>query len=176
MKLARALTAALLCLLLAPAAWAQEADPLIGLWGTELNFSSLQGELTVRRNANQWTAAIADQRTNFSPVRSDIRFTFGGHGGFRGRMSADGRTIDGFWLRPLGVTQGYEFTTPISLRRTNDNEWRGIATPLDERFTLYLNIFRDQKDRLVAAFRNPERNSDGGAYRFMVKRQGDDIR
>ncbi len=176
MKLARALTAALLCLLLAPAAWAQEADPLIGLWGTELNFSSLQGELTVRRNANQWTAAIADQRTNCSPVRSDIRFTFGGHGGFRGRMSADGRTIDGFWLRPLGVTQGYAFTTPISLRRTNDNEWRGIATPLDERFTLYLNIFRDQKDRLVAAFRNPERNSDGGAYRFMVKRQGDDIR
>lgn len=176
MKLVRVLTFVLLCLLQVPAAWAQAPDPLIGLWASELNFPSLRGELTISRNGSQWTAAIADQRASFAPARGDIRFAFGEQGRFRGRLSTDGRTIDGFWIRPLGVTQGYAFTTPISLRRTSGNEWRGIAAPLNERFTLYLSIFRDQKDRLVAAFRNPERNSDGGAYRFLVKRQGNDVR
>ena len=176
MTFVRALTAVLPCLLLAPAAPALETDSLIGLWAAELEFPSLQGNLTIRRHDERWTAEIADQRTSFAPASGDIRLAFGEHGGFRGRLAADGRTIDGFWIRPAGVTDTYSFTTPMTLRRTAVNEWRGIALPRKERFTLYLSIFRDQENRLLAAFRNPERNSIGGASRFLMTREGDNLR
>ena len=135
MTFVRALTAVLPGLLLAPAALAQETDSLIGLWAAELEFPSLQGNVTIRRHDERWTAEIADQRTSFAPASGDIRFAFGEHGGFRGRLAADGRTIEGFWIRPAGVTDTYSFTTPMTLRRTAVNQWRGIAWPRKERFT-----------------------------------------
>ena len=176
MNLVRVLTAAFLFLLLAPAAPAQKADPLIGLWGAERNFPFLAGELSVHRSGDRWTAAIAGQHTSFALARSDVHFAFGEGGSFRGHLSADGRAIEGFWVQPAGTTRVYPFATPTSLRKTGSDEWRGVVTPLDERFTLYLKIFRDDKDRLVAAFRNPERNSIGGASRYLVTRNGESLR
>jgi CubicO group peptidase (beta-lactamase class C family) len=175
MRIVRLVTAAL-ALLLAPAVWAQESDALIGLWAAEAKFPSLSGELSVHRTGSQWTAAIAHERTRFTTTRNDIRFAFGERGSFRGRMSPDGRTIDGFWVQPPGKTRVYSFATPTTLRRTGANDWRGVARPLDERFTLYLSIFRDDKKRIVAAFRNPERNAIGGSSRYLVTRNGNALR
>ena len=47
--------------------------------------------------------------------------------------------------------------------------------PLDERFTLYLKIYRAADGSLAGAFRNPEINSNGGASLFRVTQEGDQV-
>src|SRR5689334_11661511 len=75
------------------------ADPLIGLWGTQLDLGrSLRGELVVRRGAEAWTASIAGRRATALIAKDAMRFDFGGRGQFRGRLTADG--IHGFWIQP----------------------------------------------------------------------------
>src|SRR4051794_23889099 len=92
------------CLLLAVPALAQEADPLVGLWGEQLDFGpKLRGELVVKRDGNNWSATLAGQQASFTVARDQIRFTFGGGDGFRGRLA--GKSIEGFWMQPTGETQ-----------------------------------------------------------------------
>src|SRR5262249_28916184 len=68
------------------------------------------------------------------------------------------------------------FASPLTLHRTGAGSWRGQVEPLEDRFTLYLRIFRSSDGGLLAAFRNPERNSRGGAAQFRVRRGGDPVR
>src|SRR5687767_11929701 len=128
--------------------------------------TSPRGELVVRREGGGWRATLAGAESRFSVVGDSVRFGFpGGRGGFRGVLAADG-TIAGFWLQPSGETEdredpggsGQPFATPLVLRRAGD-AWRGTVRPLDDRFTLYLRIFRNEQGTLVGAFRNPELNS-----------------
>src|SRR5207253_896673 len=60
-------------------------------------------------------------------------------------------------------------------RRGGDGAWHGLVAPLDDRFTLWLSIFRGPDGGLLAAFRNPEENSNGGASRFALTRDGDHL-
>lgn len=159
-------------------------DALIGLWAARLDYGpALRGELILSRRGGNWTARIMDRRHDFAAERNVIRFTLpDGSGGFRGRLSDDRRRIDGFWLQPSGGNEdrpdpgasGQAFATPLTLTRAGD-DWRGAVVPLDDRFTLYLKIFR-QDDRLVGAFRNPEMNWNGGASQFTLTRTGDALR
>ena len=179
----RLLLATLLALLIAAPAASQQADPLLGLWGTQLEFGpSLRGELTVRRSAGDWSATIAGASTTFKADGSSIRFAFGSRGGFRGRL--EDRRIVGFWLQPSGESAaqadpggaGQPFAMPMTLRRVGPGIWRGTVAPLDNRFTLWLSIFGAPDGSLTAAFRNPELNSTGGASRFQVDMNGDALR
>jgi hypothetical protein len=52
------------------------------------------------------------------------------------------------------------------LQRTERHAWRGAVRPLEERFTLYLKIYRNPGSLLVGAFRNPEMNSNGAPHYF----------
>src|SRR5205085_6644390 len=96
-------------------------------------------------------------------------------------LEQGGRLLRGFWLQPSGATAdrrdpggaGQAFATPILLRRGGDGAWHGLVAPLDDRFTLWLSIFRGPDGGLLAAFRNPEENSNGGASRFALTRDGD---
>jgi hypothetical protein len=94
-----------------------------------------------------------------------IRFAFPGNaGGFRGVLATDGRTIAGFWLQPAGDTKDRQdpggssqaFASPLVLKRAGESAWRGTVQPLEDRFTLYLRIFRGGGGSLLGAFRNPE--------------------
>ncbi|HEX2080542.1 MAG TPA: serine hydrolase [Longimicrobium sp.] len=154
-----------------------------GTWASETVFqTSLRGELEVRREGDGWRATLAGAESRFGVTGDSVRFGFpGGRGGFRGVLAADG-TITGFWLQPSGETEdrqdpggsGQPFATPLVLRREGD-AWRGTVRPLDDRFTLWLRIFRNEQGTLVGAFRNPEMNSRGGASQFRVTRQGDSV-
>jgi hypothetical protein len=81
-----------------PAA-SKDADPIEGVWKTQIHFGPmLRGELIVGRADGQWNAALAGKTTRFTPNGSSMRFDFGGHGAFRGQIL--GRQIRGFWLQP----------------------------------------------------------------------------
>jgi CubicO group peptidase (beta-lactamase class C family) len=181
------IAAAVLLLSARPAATQAPAadDPLVGLWAYEADFGpALRGPLIVRRAGRGWRAAIAGHEAAGTATGGEIRFVFGSAGGFRGRLAGDGRTISGFWLQPSGETEdrrdpggsGQPFATRTVLRRTGAGAWRGTVTPLDDRFRLYLSIFRGPGGALLGAFRNPELNSTGGASRFDVTRNGDAVR
>jgi len=182
----RVFLALCLCLLLVQPARPQAADPaaaLEGLWVSETVFPpALKGELVVRRSGAAWTASIGGRTAPFQASGDQVRFAFGRDGGYRGRLTRAG-AIDGYWLRPSGETQdradpggsGQPFTTPLVLRRTGPHEWRGEVSPLDDRFTLYLSVFRNAEGAWMGAFRNPEQNARGGASQFNVSRAGDAV-
>ena len=161
-----------------PVGQAAESEPLLGLWAHDSDFGpALRGPLTLRRSGARWQGAIGGAEASATTDGDEIRLAFGDRGGFRGRLEDGGRSIRGFWLQPSASTElGQAFATPTSLQRVGANRWRGAVTPLEGHFTLYLSIFRDQEGALTAAFRNPERNSNGGASRFQVSREGDHVR
>lgn len=193
----RALTCRLcLAVLLALAAMcplaAAEDDPLVGLWVyRSATTPGLHGELTVVREAAGWRATLAGVEARFEAPGREVRFDLGAdRGAFRGTRPEAGnaqggeREIAGFWIRPAGPAYdardpgrtGYPFATPVRLRPAGPSTWRGAVRPLEDRFTLYLKIDRGADGALVAAFRNPERNSNGGASHLRVSRDGDRIR
>ena len=159
---------------------------------TEPSRSSASGHtrsISARRCADRWSSAAtagagsarsaARRRALAAATATRSGFAFGDQGGFRGRLADGGRTIRGFWVQPSNGRGS--FRASLSPRRFRSRgkartDWRGTATPLDESFTLYLSVFRDADGALTAAFRNPERNSNGGASRFEVSREGDNVR
>jgi CubicO group peptidase (beta-lactamase class C family) len=161
-------------------------DALAGIWVSETAFvPALRGEITVTRENARWRAAIGDASAVADVRGNDVRFAFsGGRGAFRGTLGAGARTIDGFWLQPPGGTadrrdpggSGQAFASPLVLRGTSPGVWRGTVRPLEDRFTLYLKIYRNAAGALTAAFRNPEMNAIGGASLFAVARDGDAVR
>lgn len=159
------------------------ADPPIGIWASETTFGpALRGKLTVAREGSVWRATAASAETKFQVTGDSVRFAFPGNlGGFRGTLTDHGRAITGFWLQPVGVTEdrrdpggsGQPFATPLVLRRAGRDLWRGTVRPLEDRFTLYLRIFRNAEGSLISAFRNHDQNSNGGSTQFRVSREGD---
>lgn len=160
-------------------------DPLLGIWASETTFPpALQGELTVTREDSSWRATLASAESRFNVTGDNVRFAFPGNlGQFRGALTDDGRAITGFWLQPSGVTEERSdpvgsrqaFATPLVLQKAGRDAWRGKVQPLEERFTLYLMIFRNAEGSLIGAFRNPDFNSRGGASHFRVSREGDTV-
>jgi CubicO group peptidase (beta-lactamase class C family) len=157
------------------------SDSLVGIWASEIKFDTgLSGDLTVSRRGPVWRAKIASAEAT-SDGR-DVRFKFPGGAEFRGRLSQNADTINGFWLQPVagrdasGLNDpggtGQSFASPLTLRRTKANTWRAEVKPLERRFTLFLKIARNPDGSLVAAFRNPEANSIGGSLQYRVALEG----
>ena len=161
------------------------ADPLVGLWASELRYGpALHGELILRRRGSEWEAGIGAIRHRFRAEDGALRFTLPDRaGGFRGHLSGGGRTISGFWIQPSGESEdrrdpggaGQSFATPISLSQAGPNQWRGEVEPLADRFTAYISI-ASEADGLAGALRNPQYNLTGGVSRYQVIRTGNSIR
>ena len=159
------------------------ADDMVGIWAAEITFApALRGQLTIVRDGSAWRATIANAKTSFQSSGAAIRFAFpGNRGQFRGRLTEGGHAIAGFWLQPAAGASdpkdpggaGQAFAAPLILQGAGRGIWRGMVNPLDDRFTLYLKVYRNAEGVLVGAFRNPEMNSNGGASLFRVTREGD---
>ncbi|HEY6867125.1 MAG TPA: serine hydrolase domain-containing protein [Candidatus Eisenbacteria bacterium] len=166
----------------------------MGLWGGELTLGrEIRGELRITRRGAVGHATIAGVETTFAVPRDSICFDLPrGLGRFRGVVSSAARTVDGFWIQPAPAVAGSRgvgpidqaYASPLVLDRLRASkidaldaidEWRGDVRPLENRFTLYLRIWRDPSGALVGAFRNPEMNSIGGASQFRVVQNGDSL-
>lgn len=153
-----------------PAA-AAPGDAVVGLWSATAKAPSLAGVLTVERKANAWEARIAGIHAS-APVRpGEIRIQFPRGTIFRGTVSPDRRTLTGFWVQ-LASAQFQAMATPITFAAVGSDKWTANVQPLDESFTLYLDIFRAPDGALKAAFRNPEANFNGGAGQFGLTEHG----
>lgn len=165
------------------AAAAPASDPLEGIWVSETRFGpALQGELTLRRTRDGWHATIGGLEAGAPASAAGVYIAFPDDKGvFRGGLTSDGQAVEGFWRQPTGATQdrrdpggsGQSFVTPVVLRAASSDTWQGAVRPLEDRFTLYLRIFRNAEGALVGAFRNPELNLRGGASHFRVTSEDD---
>ncbi|HET7460065.1 MAG TPA: serine hydrolase [Longimicrobium sp.] len=182
--LARFAAAALLLAAAAIPTFAQQnpapadARDLAGLWGIDTVFApAAQGELTLTRRGGAWTARIAGLQATSAVSGDSLRLALpGGRGWFRGRIEAAGARVAGFWIRPAGMESISRYATPLVLRRAGPGVWRGVVTPLEDRYQLYASIQPDSAGALTVFFRNPQRNQRGGARTFRVERAGDSVR
>jgi CubicO group peptidase (beta-lactamase class C family) len=179
MKILLGFLAAMLAVIGAPAS-AQRADDLVGIWRADVDYGPhLQGRLVVRKSATGFVASIGGERATSRSRGGELRFAFGHEGAFRGHV--DGRSLEGFWIRPDNDMQnagdpggsGSSYATPVRFDVVSSGMWSGKVEPLTSRFTLWLSIFKTSEGALAAAFRNPQLNSTGGAARFQVSRNGD---
>ena len=169
---------------------AQDAKPaddaLIGLWGSESFMGPyLRGPITVANDGGTWKAIVSSTETKFIPSGDSVRFTFaGGLGEFRGAFARKRTVIEGWWIQPDGTKQqgphdpgglSQPFATRVTLALARPNLWLGNIVPLDDTFTLYLEMWRDTSGHLIGAFRNPELNLRGGSAQFHVSLVNDSV-
>src|SRR5215813_3512795 len=168
----------LICSLLLTAAMGQPSavPDLTGVWQREFVLQPLvSGELVIDAREKPVTAAIGGYRAHVTQDGDRFSFSLPGHiGEFRGRLTA-AREISGDWIQPgLAFPYNQRYATPVSLSLLQPNVWRGEATPLEPRASIYLVIQRDAQGKLVACFRNPEANIFG-RNRYDVNLTGDTI-
>jgi CubicO group peptidase (beta-lactamase class C family) len=174
-KMLFAFVAATLAVIGAPVS-ARTTNDLVGIWRADANYGPrLRGQLIVRMSPTGFVASIDGQHATSNSRSGELRLTFGKEGSFRGRLI--GHSLEGFWVQhgddPGASTSSY--ATPVHLREISRGEWSGEVVPLDDRFTLWLSVFRAPDGSLMGAFRNPQSNSTGGAARFDVTRDGKKI-
>ena len=161
-------------------------DDLIGMWGSESFIGPLlRGPITIVNDGSTWRATVSSVETTFTPKGDSIRFAFAGDlGEFRGVLSRNGVAIEGWWIQPDGTKQegphdpgglSQPFATRVTLTLSGSNAWRGNIVPLDDTFTLYLQIWRGTTGVLAGAFRNPELNLRGGSGQFLLTRVKDSL-
>ncbi len=164
--------AAVALALMPMSAGAQEVDPIArfeGTWAQQLSFpSGFSGMLSVRRGGVGWLWRVGDMDVRTDVLALELE---NGRGRFEGRLSSDGRRIEGWWTQPPGLP-GQAYTTPVVLSASGGG-WAAEIVPLPQGFTMALRITRNEEGRWVGAFRNREFNMNGGASRFFVQTEGE---
>jgi hypothetical protein len=152
---------------------------LTGLWTAALRFGpDVRGTLLVMRSADGWRADIAGYSVSFpSPGGSDgqvLSFALpDDQGSFRGRIV--GREIHGHWIQPRTSYNGGRYATPVTLVPDGAGRWRGIVTPWDDRFTMYVPLTAAGPGTYTTYLRNPDRNL-GRFFRISrVAQRGDTV-
>ena len=172
-----------LALLVQPAVAQTAASDLEGLWVVQRTYApTLRGQLTASREGDAWRGEIGGARAESRSEDGVVRLIFGAHGSFRGILDRHD-ALTGVWIQPNSAAEGRDdptaasqsFATPLRLTRNGRNAWRANVTPLDGSFTLFLRVFRSPEGELLAAFRNHEINSNGGASRYVVTEAADAI-
>ena len=178
----RIIVAFTLSLLLA-SAHAQQQQELVGLWKAVQWFGPYaRGPLLIERTSAGWLADFGG-RTHAVEARGDeLRFALpNDQGAFQGRFERN--RIVGQWISPPSRVHGSRYASPVRLTADGTNRWRGVVTPRDDTFTLFLMVQQQPDGKLGAFMRNPERNigvfydvshivRDGNAVRLMGHRIG----
>lgn len=133
-------------------------NDLRGIWAAEPRFGpEISGALVVRKVADRWWAEVQGHSAPVEVQGGVFAFTLpGGRGSFRGQV--DGDVLRGFWRQPLGRVEGRCYATPTVLRTSATDTWLGEIRPMDDRLSLYIELFESDDGGTNARMRNPERN------------------
>ena len=138
-----------------------EKQNLVGLWEAKRRFGpDVRGTLIIRVTNRQLTAEIAGYTAEIRSTGDAVAFELGnGKNRFRGKFTDDRAKIIGHWFQPT------DYASPVTLTRSGSKEeWRGLVSPYDETFTLYLATTLKDDGSLGAFLRNPERNAGVNQY------------
>jgi CubicO group peptidase (beta-lactamase class C family) len=159
------------------------AQDLTGLWKAQQWFGPYaRGPVLIERTAQGWTADFAGRILTVQVRGSELQFALPDDAGqFAGRL--DRNRITGQWITSPSLTSGFRYASPVTLTADGNDRWRGVITPRDDRYTLFLLVQQRPDGTLGAYLRNPERNDgvfnevtqlirDGKAVRLMGHRIG----
>ncbi|MEM1081895.1 MAG: serine hydrolase [Pseudomonadota bacterium] len=168
--LSLALTATLTLL---PNAWANEPDPLEGLWKAYKRFDPYhQGPLLI--NFTDQSATLSGQRAAVTVEGNRWRVEFPAQfGAFSGRW--DGSTPRGHWQQPVTVQTGMPNASPLEFQALSNGLWSAELTPMPSQFTFYLPIEQTEEGALSTFLRNPERNLGVFARLVRIDRDGNNL-
>jgi len=155
------------------------ARALAGLWEAKVRFGpEIRGSLAIEHEAGAWRAEIAGRISEARLEGDTIRFELAdGGGSFRGRIAPGRRRIEGHWIQPATVENGWPYASPVSLGRVGAGErWRGDVDPLEDALTLYLKVEPASGGTLRAFLKNPERNIGRFVRIAALEREGDSVR
>lgn len=163
------------------AAAADESTPpaptsLEGLWVAKRRFGpDVRGPLLVRRVGG---AYVADLAGRVVPIRSqppEVSFDLlDDQGAFRGRF-VDGNRIRGHWIRPATRLNWSRSASPVLLEPDGPDRWRGLVSPAEDEFTLFLSITARPDGSLGAVMRNPDRDLGSQLGADHLVRDGDAV-
>lgn len=170
----RRLSHALLVLpVFAPPMMAQVQNPLVGLRGFETDRgTSARGEVLLSREAGVWHLRVAGFETTAEQTGDTVYFTLpGGRGALRVAIRSRAAQHTALWIQQ---TENGSYALPVRLTPAGASRWRGNVVPLDQRFSLYLDIRAGDSGELLGRFRNPEGNFGRGRV-FRVTREGTSV-
>lgn len=154
------------------------AHELVGLWKAQRHFGpSARGTLLIDRENGRYFADIMGGRFEVAEDGTKLAFALpNGQGKFVGRLQKSG-AIAGHWYPPRTLVSGggFWFASPVVLQRVGKSRWQGELRPLDDIFTLYLNMEMRDDGTLGAFLRNPERNMAAFLDVQRVALKGDDV-
>lgn len=174
-----------------PSRPATAGDDLLGLWGSEpILGPQVRGALVLERRRASWSLRVGGFEAVGTPSGDTLLLPLpGGQGALRARLARAARgaaptaapgaspsrsIVDAFWVQPAG-DGAPAYATPVRLVRAGPDSWRGMVTPLDARFPLYLQVLRGADGVLEGVFRNPAANWPGRAGRYGVVPEGDHV-
>jgi CubicO group peptidase (beta-lactamase class C family) len=160
-----------------------QAQDLTGLWKAQQWFGPYaRGPVLIERTPQGWTADFAGHLLPVQVRDSELQFALPDDAGkFEGRLERN--RIAGQWITPPSRTSGFRYGSPVTLTADGNDRWRGVITPRDDRYTLFLMVQQRPDGTLGAYLRNPDRNDgvfndvtqvvrDGKAVRLMGHLRG----
>ena len=159
------------------------AEDLSGLWKAQQWFGpNARGPLLIERTKSGWTADFMGRSLPVEARGSELHFALPDDAGkFDGRLA--GNRITGQWTTPPSRTSGFRYASPVTLTPDGADRWRGVITPRDDMYTLFLMVQAHADGTLGAYLRNPERNDgvfsdvthvvrDGKSVQLIGQRRG----
>jgi CubicO group peptidase (beta-lactamase class C family) len=171
----RLLGAFLFVSLLSPLLFAAEPQDLSGLWRAKKRFGpDAAGPLVIERSGSGYTA---DMMGRLLPVRvegGELAFDLPADGGaFRGKL--ENGAILGHWIRPRTDVNAHA-ASPVLLAADGVGRWRGMVSPLQDAYTLFLLLTKRDDGAFDAVLRNPERDFGTQLGVARLAREGDGLR
>jgi len=164
------------------AAVAEDAAPhpapnsLEGLWVAKRRFGpDVRGPLLVRRVGGSYVAEIVGRVVPIRSPAPEVSFDLpDDQGAFRGRFVGTDR-IRGHWIRPATRLNWSRSASPVLLEADGADRWRGLVSPAEDEFTLFLLVQARPDGSLGVVMRNPDRDLGSQLGAKSLVRDGDAV-
>ncbi len=132
---------------------------LIGLWeGKKIAGPEIQGEIILSRSKGSWSADVSGYKLQVKNENGQLSFSVpGARGSFIAQLSSDDNRIEGHWIQPETINNGMKYASPILLTPVSDHQWQGTINAMNDEFSLYLPVWKNDDGELSTFLRNPER-------------------
>src|SRR5690348_4099674 len=136
--------------LLLPGAHAQQQQELVGLWKAVQWFGPYaRGPVLIERTSAGWIADFGGRTLAVETRGAELHFALpNDEGTFQGRLERN--RIVGQWISPPSRIHGWRYASPMRLTADGANRWRGVVTPRDDTFTLFLMVQQQPDGKLGA--------------------------
>lgn len=158
--------------LIVTAVEAAPSEPPLGLWVWNAAPEKAAVQVSLERVDGKWRGTVDGELVSVRSSDGKIFVEAPRGQGFVGDVTDGAATIVGQWTQPSSSSGFSAMVTPTTFSASGDSRWSARVALQPRTFRVFLEVFEDEQDGLVAVVRNPERNEIMRATRFRVERSG----